>query len=165
MLLASNSEPWVEEKVQLMRNEFKMKVIQEPKLFVGLEIERDNDVTFIHQCSYIEKLIRKFGLKETLVPATPMETRLKIENCSSGSEDSEFSSLIDTLLYLARGSHPNIAFAISFLSRWQNRITLEIMNCARRILKYLKKTSDLKPKYSSSGVTVLEAFINASFAP
>lgn len=39
------------------------------------------------------------------------------------------------------------------------------MNYARRILKYLKGTSDLKVKYSSSGETVSESFVDASFTP
>lgn len=63
---------------------------------------------FLHSKTY-----SKVCLKDALYQRPPWRL-LKIEDCSPGGEDTEFRSLTDALLYLARGSRPDIAFTVNF---------------------------------------------------
>lgn len=53
--------------------------MNEPRYFVGLEIERDRNkrTVKIHQASYIEKLIDKFRLKDAKIVSVPLNPTVK----------------------------------------------------------------------------------------
>jgi hypothetical protein len=58
----------------ILRKNFEIKSLGQPKKFLGIEIERDrkNKVTFIHQTSFIERIIKRFELEDAKVAKTPM---------------------------------------------------------------------------------------------
>ena len=58
--------------------------------------------------------------------------------------------MIRTLIYAAIGTRPNIAFAVTRLSQYNNNPTEEHIKYTKFVLRYLKGTKELKIKYDRS---------------
>lgn len=108
-------------------------------------------------------MVRNYGQQEGKRVSTPMEENLKVKTPEI-NEDSEYRAIIGSLLYLSRGTRPDISYAVNFLSRFNGRSTKEVMAYARRVIRYLNYTKDLKLKFNSNKNS-LKLFVDASFAP
>lgn len=165
LLLTDNPEIIEVVSTELQKN-FRLKIELNPTCFVGYEIHRNKEDQRIHlsQKRYTERIIERFSMAESYPQQTPMESSLKITKPQNGSDDTEYRSMIRALSFLARNTHPDIAFAVNALSRIQNCSSVHEKNHVRRIFRYLKGTSNLGLCFTSSGCK-LEAFIDASYAP
>ena len=61
-----------------------------------------------------------------------------------------YQQIIGTLIYAAIGTRPDIAFAATRLSRFNNNPTKEHIKYVKYVLHYLKGTMELKIKYNGS---------------
>lgn len=166
MILVTNSDTWKKETLRQFEEEFRMKVNDEPKCFLGVEFiwDRANQRIFIHQRSYMERLLSKFRMEGANPHWTPMEGRLSIKRSGIKNESTEFRSIIGALLFLARNTRPDISYPVAYLSRFQTEVTSEIFGHAKRILRYLIGTLDFGLEFSSTGKLPLACFADASFA-
>lgn len=86
---------------------------------------------------------------------TPLETGLKLYQAGDDSDDEErnvpYRELLGSLMYLAQGTRPDIAHAVSALSQWNTCFRKIHWRCAKRILRYLKGTINHGLHYSKSG--------------
>ena len=84
---------------------------------------------------------------------TPLPTEvhlIKSETPSSTNLRTEYQQLISTLLYAALGTRPNIAFAVTRLSRFNSDPTEEHLRYTKYVLRYLKGTKSLRICYDRS---------------
>lgn len=167
LLIAADSRTFVDQVVEHLQKRYKLKVTDEPSNFVGVQIHRDkaNRVLSIHQSKYIIRAAESFGLDAENRFNTPMETNLQLEKASIPNDDSEFRGLIGIALYIARHSRPDICFAVNKLSQHQGYVTTELKSYARRIIRYLYTTRELKLTYRDDDSELLRAFVDASYAP
>eukprot|EP00171_Calliarthron_tuberculosum_P015344 IDg15344t1 len=69
---------------------------------------------------------------------TPIEVQLTHADLDSEKFDSTlYRRCIGSLMYLAVGSHPDIAFAVSRLAQFVESPTVSLWNSAKRVLRYL----------------------------
>jgi len=136
---------------QLLQKKYKMCDLGTAKRFLGIEIERTKDGGFsICQRSYINTIVRRFGLLEAKPATSPLDPQTDLSN--SHCEDKpanrkEYLSIVGSLMYTALGSRPDIAFSITALSRY-NVIPLEMhTTAAKRVLRYLKTTVGFQIHY------------------
>ncbi|KAK6126757.1 hypothetical protein DH2020_039502 [Rehmannia glutinosa] len=87
--------------------------------FLGIEIHQRKDSIFISQKKYAESLLKKFKMEGCKTVATQLDNNkaLKKEDGSPKAHNSQFRSLIGSLLYL-NATRPDIMYATSFLSRF-----------------------------------------------
>ena len=84
---------------------------------------------------------------------TPLPTGVhltKSETPSSTNLRTKYQQLISTLLYAALGTRPNIAFAVTWLSRFNSDPTEEHLRYTKYVLRYLKGTKSLWIWYDRS---------------
>ena len=74
----------------------------------------------------------------------------KLETPSSTNLRTEYQQLISTLLYAALGTRPDIAFAVTQLSRFNSDPTEEHLRYTKYVLRYLKGTKSLWICYDGS---------------
>ena len=74
----------------------------------------------------------------------------KSENPSPTKLRTEYQQLIGTLLYAALGTRPDIAFAVTRLSRFNSDPTEEHLRYVKYVLRYLKGTKSLRICYNGS---------------
>ena len=61
-----------------------------------------------------------------------------------------YQQIIGTLIYATIGTQPDITFAATRLSQFNNNPTKEHIKYAKYVLQYLKGTKELKIKYNGS---------------
>ena len=163
-LLVSSNSDLRQSIVQLLGNIFEIKVMSEPRLFVGLELRRYEQAFVISQKQYLTKLARKFGVTDPQFTKTPMDTKLHIVRDLQGGEYPGLRALVGGLLYMTRCSRPDVYLAVNKVSRVLNYANEQIYCHALRILSYLQATKDYVLVFRSSDKRSVYAFVDASFA-
>jgi hypothetical protein len=80
-------------------------------------------------------------------------------------QNRSYRSLVGSLLYVATGTRPDVAFAVCQLSRCLEHPTEAHWNAAIRVLRYLKATASYGICYGSkSGNIELTAYCDADWA-
>lgn len=167
LLLISNNLNEMSLVKQSLSKAFEMKDMGEIKLFLGINIDRDieNRTLTLSQSNFIERLLIKFNMNNCKVKSTPIETNLKLKlGMGTPLEAKPYRELIGCLTYLAVTTRADISFAVSYFSRFQSQPTEETWSHLKRILRYLKKTPDLKLVYSSVSTKFLEAYSDSDWA-
>ncbi|BES92275.1 Hydra magnipapillata [Nesidiocoris tenuis] len=62
-----------------------------------------------------------------------------------------YQSLIGSLMYLASGTRPDIAFSVNYLSQFNTKYDEATWKAAKHVLRYLKGTEDLKLVFKNDG--------------
>lgn len=81
-----------------------------------------------------------------------MEANNRLEKAKPGYEATpefrtKYQSIVGSLMYAMLGTRPDIAFAVSVVSRYGSNPTPEHYGAVKRILRYLRGTSHLKLVY------------------
>jgi hypothetical protein len=119
--------------------------------FLGIEIEKsDNGGFSIGQRDYINTIIRRFELMDAKPAKSPLDPHTDLAN--THCEDKlatrkEYLSMVGSLMYAALGSRPDIAYSVIALSRYNVQPLEMHTTAAKRVLRYLKTTSDLRIHY------------------
>lgn len=93
----------------------------------------------MHQSNYVRKLLDRFNMSEakpTNVPIQPYNDLVKAE---SPKENLPYRALVGSLLFLANCTRPDIAFAVSKLSRFLDCHDNNHFKAGKGILGYLKE--------------------------
>jgi len=100
--------------------------------------------------------------KET---STPIATRSSLDTVENGTnyDQTKYRGLIGSLLYLTE-SRPNIMFSVCLCARFQAKPKESHYMAAKRILKYLKGTIDVKLWYPSEVSLNLIGYSDSDFA-
>lgn len=89
------------------------------------------------QENYVNQLLKKFKMTD---------------NYKYGSTKKlTYQQLIGSLMYLAVLTQPDIAFNVSYLSRFNNHYVETHWKAAKRVLRYLKGNKDVKLMYKWDG--------------
>jgi len=136
---------------QLLQKKYKICDLGAVKRFLGIEIERTEDGGYsICQRGCINTIIRRFGLMDAKLAKSSLDpqTDLTYTCCEDKMANrKEYLSMVGSLMYAALGSRPDIAFSVTALSRY-NVQPLEIHATeAKRVLRYLKSTSEFQIHY------------------
>ncbi|SOV02267.1 uncharacterized protein UDID_19160 [Ustilago sp. UG-2017a] len=114
---------------------------------IGLSVQyRHEERTLsIDQSGYIEGILVKFGMNEAWTAsmlATESINNLKPRegDAASAEEVWHYALLVGSLLWIAQGSRPDIAFAVGRCTRFVANPSGEHLTAAKRILRYLKGT-------------------------
>jgi Reverse transcriptase (RNA-dependent DNA polymerase)/gag-polypeptide of LTR copia-type/Integrase core domain/GAG-pre-integrase domain len=139
-------------KTQILQ-EFEATDQGEPKLLLGIEINRDRNSNSIKisQERYIEKLIHRFGMKDSGSASTPLPIGVQYQPADDNDQPFEDTSLyrsaIGSLMYAAIATRPDIAYAVNSLSQFNTKPTQMHWNAVKHIFKYLQGTKNIGIKY------------------
>jgi hypothetical protein len=130
---------------QLLHTKYKMSDLGPARRFLGIEIEKKKDGYCISQRTYIETILRRFGLLDAIPAKTPMDPQVDLTNTCCEDKPAnrkEYLSIVGSLMYAAIGSRPDIAFSVTALSRYNVQPLEMHLTAAKRVLRYLKATSN-----------------------
>jgi len=153
-----------------LKRSFSIKEFGEAKRCLGLELIRRDDGYSIHQRGYIEEILARFGMTNCKPVSTPIEPGSKsLRSEKRSTEDPEESTrtpyreLVGSLMYLAVATRPDIAHAVSWLSSFNDHHDETHWSAAKRVLRYLRGSSDLGITYKKSKRSLL-GFVDADWA-
>ncbi|XP_070017619.1 uncharacterized protein [Nicotiana sylvestris] len=114
------------------------------KLMGSLQIKQSPNGTMIHQQKYTKELIKKFKMEESKEIDTPIATatKLDIDELGSSVDQKLYRGMIGSLLYITT-SKPDIIFSVGLCARFQANPNESHLTAVKRILRYLKGTTDL----------------------
>ena len=145
------------------------------KRFLGLQFEsvdtkEGQRMLTIHQERYIEELLARFGMKECKPRASPLDSYIKFDIDKTIPRDPKrlrlYREMIGSLTHCMQGTRPDIAFAVSLLSRALVNPSEEHIQHVKHIMRYLQGTTKHGLVYRSNtdGKFDLQAYTDADFA-
>ena len=149
MIVATNTK--VGDILEIMERRFKMKNLGEVKWCLGMKVsrDRDNNYVYLSQDTYIGKVMRAFKMDDPKVKGadTPGSTskRMSKADCSEvGTKEKwPYRAIVGSLIYGCI-TRPDIQHMVGVLSRFCSRPGLPHWEGAKRVLRYLKSTINLR---------------------
>ncbi|OWZ16109.1 Pol Polyprotein [Phytophthora megakarya] len=129
--------------------------------FLGMRVEyTEENEYYLDQEAGISELLREFGMEHVNGVRTPIgiewnEVDVSEALPASGGEDvvtvSRFQSLVGSLLWIARCTRPDVAFAVRKATRKTHSPSMVDWRLAKRILRYLTGTKQLRLQMNGNG--------------
>jgi Fe2+ transport system protein FeoA len=163
MLIMCNHMDGIKETKRFLSSIFKMKDLGKVDTILGIKVTKNSGGFYLSQSHYIESVINKFkhlNIKDCSTPLDPSSKLMK--NDGREIAQLEYASAIGSLMYAVQCTRPDIAFAISKLSRFTSNPSNDHWKAIGRVLGYLKKTKNLGLQYTKFPA-VLEGFTDASW--
>ena len=134
---------------------YKIKDLKEVRTFLGLEVTRDraSRTLTISQKSYALKLVDDYlgGSDQTSpTPTGGIQTLGKAKQNEPRADISLYQRAIGSLMYLQRGTRPDITFTVCRLSQYYSDPTIRHWNCVLRIIRYLQGTPGYAIRYGNA---------------
>lgn len=161
-------------KGQLMAR-FKMSDMGEAESILGIRIKRDRQHKrlTLDQTKYINDILERFHMgncKSTSIPLDP-KTKVSTENCPTSDEAKREMQLIPyreavgSLIYVAMGTRPDLAFAVGLLSRFMSKIPGKAhWEALKRILRYLQGSKQGTLSFNGNEDVTLRGYSDSSWA-
>lgn len=156
------------ELLPLLEDNFNIRNLGSLKNCLGMNIERDrvNGIMKVNQSEYIKRLLQRFGMENCKIVKTPMPTNCKLVKGETNLCDDQYNyrQLMGCLMYLSVCTRPDISFACSQLSQFNNCFDVTHWQAAKRILRYLAGTINFSLYFYKGGKLNLTAFADADWA-
>ena len=134
--------------------------------FLGIRIAKCGDRFLLTQPGLIRKVLKATDLEDcnsTTTPATTVPLGLDKDG-EVFDEKWDYASVVGMLMYLANNSRPDIAFAVHQCARFTHSPKKSHAGGIKRIVRYLKGTSDKGMYLQPSGKMTLDCHVDADFA-
>lgn len=158
LIIASRNLEMISNTKKELKRNFKMKDLGPINNILGINVKRKHPTgsITITQRKYIFNLLQKFNMSDCKEIATPLEISTKSTTCIIQNEkDKEdnmqhipYRELVGGLIYLANTTRPDLAFTVSYLSRFCTNPNMTHWKLAKRVLRYLKGTMDYGITYT-----------------
>lgn len=145
-----------------------MKWNDQPKLLLGLQLEYDigKGNLRLYQTRYIDEILADYDLTNATPTKTPIYEQFPFNDDCKKAPDRRFPYLecIGKLNWLARGTRPDIAFAVSHLARFCSIYQEQHWNACIHLMKYLKGTRLAYIEYDKKGSRYPVGYSDADWA-
>ncbi|KAA0047551.1 hypothetical protein E5676_scaffold909G00030 [Cucumis melo var. makuwa] len=137
---------------------YKTEDLGEADVILGIKITRTENGISLDQSHYILNILKKYNYFESKPTCTPYDSSVKLfKNIGDSVNQFEYASIIDSLRYAADYTRLDIAYVVGLLCRFTSRPSLEHWNAIERVMRYLKKTQNLRLHYYKF-IVVLEGY-------
>jgi hypothetical protein len=160
ILLASSDVSLLLETKRFLCSNFDMKDLGEASFILGIEIHRDRrkGVLGLSQKAYIEKVLKKFSMHACNPTPAPIVKGDKYGSFQSPRSPYEinqmksvpYSIAVRSLMYAQVCTHPDLAFVIGMLSRYQKNPGVSHWNGIKKALRYIQGIKGLMLTYERS---------------
>jgi hypothetical protein len=171
LLITGRDRTEIDALKDALKKRFQMSDLGPVNFYLGMTVTRDrpNRTLRLGQKSYLTKILRDFGMEDCKTSVTPMDANgsnlvsAPKDYMASSVDTKEYQRLIGSLMYAMLGSRPDIAFAVSMVSRFASNPTPEHVTAAKRILRYLRGTLDYQLTYRGD-LAALTGYSDADWA-
>ena len=160
-LCGDNNAEYAAKIFKMIGDSFTLKITKDPKIFIGLEIERDREKGYlkIHQQSSINKLLNEMNMADCKSCPTPMVPGYELPDPRKvilNDEDRKipFQNAVGSLIWLLM-TRIDICFCVNVLCRYMASWNQDIFKILKRLLRYLRGTADMGLVYQRSESTDL----------
>jgi hypothetical protein len=155
ILVVTASELALTKVKTLLSKLYKIKDLGIAEYFLGVKIEREHKQVKLTQESYTRGVLERYGMLESKPTSTPMvqSSDLMLKSSCSESDSKRmlgvpYREAIGSLLFLAVRTRPDIAVAVSILSKHVQCPRPCHWEGVKRVLRYLKGTMSMGLTYN-----------------
>ncbi|XP_070005633.1 secreted RxLR effector protein 161-like [Nicotiana tabacum] len=146
-----------------LSSKFEMKDLGEADVILGVKIKRTSYGFSLSQSHYVEKMLKRFNCFDVAPVRTPYDPSIHLKkNKKSSISQTEYAKIIGSIMFLMNYTRPDIAFAVSRLSRYTHNSSSEYWIVLHRLLRYLRGTMDWCLHFNKFHA-VLEEFCDANW--
>lgn len=174
ILLATNDIGMLHETKKFLSKHFEMKDLGDASFVLGIQIHRDRSrgILGLSQKSYIDKVLKRFGLQDCKPGDTPVAKgdKFSLKQCPKGSLEIQemqkipYASAVGSLMYAQVCTRPDIAFIVGILGRYLSNPGLDHWKAAKRVMRYLKRTRNYMLTYRRSDQLEITGYSDSDFA-
>jgi hypothetical protein len=120
IIFGGSSHTLVSRFQEMVESEFQMSMMGELTIFLGIQVKKMKQGTFMHQAKYTKDLMKKFNMLELKPVSTLMSTATSLGPDEDGEavDQREYRSMIGSLLYLTV-TWSDIQFAMGLCARFR----------------------------------------------
>ena len=118
---------------------------------MSIKQDRENRTLTLSQPTYVEKVLRKFGMESCKSVSTPLKPGRRFQQLSPNDEPFDvqtYQQAIGCLTYVSTATRPDIAVAVGVLSQYMSKPSKDHWTGVKRIARYLKGTLKYGLKFS-----------------
>uniref|UniRef100_A0AAV1VGL5 Reverse transcriptase Ty1/copia-type domain-containing protein n=1 Tax=Peronospora matthiolae TaxID=2874970 RepID=A0AAV1VGL5_9STRA len=133
---------------------------------LGIELldGEDGSVTMC-QRRYVDDVLKRFGMDECKAVASPVDVSSRLVPSNSASKvNVPFREAVGALMHLTTATRPDIAYAVSFVSRFMEKPQEEHWVAVKRIFRYLQGTKMHGICYKPSAKIDFRGYSDADWA-
>lgn len=152
MVVTGNDPEDMSNLKSCLYSEFDMKDLGGLKYFLGIEVIRSEKGIFLSRRKYVIDLLKETGMLGCEPIGSPMEQNHGLEECFDQvpADKEQYQRLVGRLIYLSH-TRPDIAYAVSVVSRFMYNPGQQHMDAVIRILRYLKSAPGRGLMFSKHG--------------
>ena len=174
ILLASNDIGLLHETKRFLSKKFEMKDLGDASFVLGIQVHRDRSrgILGLSQKSYIEKILKRFGMQNCKPGDTPVAKGDKFSLNQYPKNDLEvkemqkipYASAVGSLMYAQVCTRPDIAYIVGMLGRYLSNPGMDHWKAAKRVMRYLQRTKDYMLTYRRSDQLEIIGYSDSDFA-
>ena len=163
MLIISKNIIDINATKRMLSKSFDMKDLGVADFILGIKIYRTPQGLALSQSHYIDKVLDKFKYLNFKEVKTPIDLNLALAKNKGESESQvDYAKVLGCLMYIMNCTRPDIACAISKLSRYTSNPNKTHWMAMRRVLGYLKRTQNFALHYKNYPA-VIEGYSDANW--
>lgn len=154
LLIAGPSKTDIIEVKRALSGRFQMSDLGPCTHYLGIFVRRDraSRSLYLSQRAYIEKFLKDLGVWDAKTAVTPLDSG-RLPEAPEGYQAADalktkYQRAVGLLMYAMLGTRPDIAYAVSVVSRFSANPTTDHWLAVQRILRYLRGTLDLELAFS-----------------
>lgn len=152
ILIISDDQREIDNTKTFLHDQFEMEDMGRVKRFLGMDIHQDEEGNVrISQKDYIESVLKKFDFDTSRPAKTPLAPGVKLRRYEDEITDESlkkiYQGMVGSLMYAATCTRPDIAYATSTLSRFNNNPGPDHFLAVKHVMRYLRGTSDFGITY------------------
>jgi hypothetical protein len=165
IVVAYHDEQLFNSIIQQLTEEFMLKDLGPAQWLLGMEVvesESEGEHRIgLKQELYLNNILRDLGMAECNATNTPNESNLKPRRADPNNISSNikyYQSMVGKLLYAANTTRPDISFITGVLCRYMSAPDNTHLGAAKRVLRYIRGTTNVGVRYSSGGDNPLRLY-------
>lgn len=165
LIYTGNDRIMCEEFKNSMMVEFDMSDLGRMRYFLGIEVIQNPNGIFVCQRRYAHEVLVRFGMNNSNSVQNPIVpgTKLSKNNEETKVDATLYMKMVGSLMYLT-ATRPDLMYGVSLISRFMSCPTESHWLAAKRILRYLKGTTELGIFYKKGDNSNLVAYTDSDFA-
>lgn len=165
LIFTRNDELMLEKFKSSMKHEFDMTDLGKMTYFLGLEVLQQSDGIFLFQKKYALEMLQRFGMDRSNFVHNPIVPGVKLTKDESGIkvDKTYYKQIVGSLMYLTF-TRPDMMFVVNLISRYMENPTELHLLVAKKVLRYLKGTTEFGIFYKKGGNEELLAYTNSDYA-
>lgn len=164
IVITGNDDDGIRNLKKMLAKSFEVKDLGHLHFFLGIEVAYGSQGIYLSQRKYVLDLLAETGMMECRPAPTPIEANHRIMADSGDPVDKgQYQRLVGKLIYLSH-TRPDIAYAVSIVSRYMHDPRSTQLDAANRILRYLKGCPGKGILFSNFGHLRIEGYTDADWA-